>query len=358
LNSTHWHFYIRTDDTWRALKEAFLNAKKNIDIEQYIWEFDQIGQEFLELLIKKQEEGVKVRILCDMAGSYGFYSSPLPQTLRDIGIEIRFFNIIKPWRVHNFLSWFFRDHRKLVVIDNSIGFVGGVGIREDMKKWRDTHIKVWGEITKEMSVAFEEMWNAAGEKKFIKRFRKTKHFVKGFQFITNSPYVGKRYLYQEMISAIRNAKEYIHLTTPYFVPDRKLRRVLRLAARRGVEVKILLPKISDVPIVDIAGASSYEKLLYAGVKIFHYEGELLHAKTGVIDGNWATVGSFNLDSLSFIYDYEANIVSTNTYFANELESYFKNDILISKEITLSEWLKRPFIQKLKEFFTIPIRRFL
>ncbi len=358
MNSTRWHFYIRTDDTWRALKEAFLNAKKSIDIEQYIWEFDEIGQEFLELLIKKHEEGVRIRILCDMAGSYNFYASSVPQTLREIGIEIRFFNIIKPWRVHTFLSWFFRDHRKLVVIDGNLGFVGGVGIREDMKKWRDTHVKVWGDISLEMSTAFDEMWNLSGEKKFIKRFRSTKHFVKGFQFVTNSPYIRKRFLYQQIIDAIRNAKSYVHLTTPYFVPDRRLRRILRLAAQRGIDVKVLLPKESDVKIVDIAGASSYEKLLTAGVRIFHYEGEILHAKTAVIDGNWATVGSFNLDSLSFIYDYEANIISTNTEFSEELESYFKNDILISKEITLAEWLKRPFIQKLKEFLTLPIRRFL
>lgn len=355
---TRWHFYIRTDETWMALKEAFLNAKKTIDIEQYILERDSTGQEFIEILIRKAKEGVKIRILCDMAGSYSFYASSLPESLRDVGIEVRFFNVIKPWRIHNFFSWFFRDHRKIITVDSMLGFVGGVGIRTDMKHWRDSHIKVWGKVVEEMQHAFEEMWHIAGEKKFLQKFKKAKHFVKGFQFVSNSPHIGKRFLYQEIVQAIRGAKKYIHLTTPYFVPDRRIRRILKLAAKRGVDVKILLPESSDVPLVDWASSSYYGKLLSAGVQIFHYQGELLHAKTAVIDGEWATIGSFNLDSLSFLYNYEANMVSTNKEFADELNYYFQNDLKSAKEITLYNWKNRPDNQKLLEIITLPIRRFL
>ncbi len=358
FHSTQWHFYTRTDETWKALKEAFINARKTIDIEEYILERDAVGQEFLELLIKKRQEGVRVRILCDMAGSYGFFASSLPETLQDIGIEVKFFNIIKPWRIHSFFSWFFRDHRKLIIVDGNVGFVGGVNIRKDMRSWRDTHVRVTGPITKEMQNAFHEMWFVANERKFWGRIAKTKNFVKGFQFITNSPNIGKRYLYQELIQAIRGAKNYIYLTTPYFVPDRRMRRVLRLAAKRGVEVKILVPKTSNYPLVDSGSHAYYDKLISSGIRIFQYYGELLHAKTAVIDDTWATIGSFNLDSLSFLYNFEANIVSTNALFAKEIREYFENDMTSSQEVSLSEWRKRSTTMKIKEFITLPIRRFL
>lgn len=359
MNNTRWHFYIRTDDTWRALKEAFLNARKSIDIEQYILERDDVGQEFLELLVKKRKEGVHIRVLCDMAGSFSFYASSLPETLRDIGIEVRFFNIIKLWRIDTFFSWFFRDHRKLIVVDGNTGFVGGVNMRKDMKMWRDTHVKVTGSITKEMQSAFNEMWDAANEKKFFRRIKTTRHFVKGFQFVTNSPFVRRRFLYQELIQAIRNAREYVYLTTPYFVPDRRLRRVMRLASRRGVDVRIIVPESSNYAFVDAGSQGYYEKLLASGVRIYLYTGSgLLHAKTAVIDDAWATIGSFNLDSLSFRYNYEANIVSTNVNFAQEVKFYFLDDVNQTREIILKEWKARSMKQKLKEILTLPIRRFM
>lgn len=358
MDNTHWHFYIRTDDTWRALKEAFINARKTIDIEEYIFELDEIGHEFIELLVKKRKEGVKIRILCDMAGSYGFYTSSLPEILRNIGIEVRFFNVIKPWRIRSFFSWFFRDHRKLIVVDDHLGFIGGVNIRSDMRNWRDTHLKMSGPIIREMRYAFQEMWVTSGEKKFFKRMSSTRQFIRGFQFVTNSPYIRKRFLYKELVRAIRDAREYIYLTTPYFVPDRRLRRILRMASMRGVDVKILVPKTSNYLLVDLGSASYFEKLLASGIKIFHYDGELLHAKTAVIDDAWATVGSFNLDSLSFVYNYEANIVSTKEKFALEVKQYFEDDVASSKEITLEEWKGRSMKKKFLEKLTFPIRRFL
>lgn len=358
MKNTRWKFYNQTDDAWSALKEAFLNARKSICIEQFIFERDEVGQEFFECLIERARAGVKVRVLCDMVGSYGFWASSLPDTLRDAGVEVRFFNVIKPWRVHNFLSWFFRDHRKLILVDSTSGFVGGVNFRADMRNWRDTQIKVWGEITKEMQFSFEQMWNTAGEKKFLKRLRVTKRFIKGFQFLTNSPFPRKRFLYQEVVHALREAKDYVHITTPYFLPDRRLRRIFRICAHRGVDVKIILPEISDVPIVDIASGTYIEKLLRSGVKIYRYQGNTLHAKTIVVDGGWATVGSFNLNPRSLVYDYEANVVSTNEDFSREVEYYFRNDLQISKELLLQTWKNRPVLRKLKEILTLPIRRFL
>ncbi len=340
------------------MKTACLNAKTSIDVEQYILERDEIGQEFLELLISKRKQGIHVRILCDMAGSYGLFASNLPSTLKDIGIEIRFFNVIKPWRLLNFFSWFLRDHRKLMVVDGATGFIGGVGFRKDMQFWRDTHLQITGPIVGEMRFAFEEMWETAGAENFFRRMNRTRKFIKGFNFVTNSPYIRKRFMYRIFIEAIQNAQKYICITTPYFIPDRRLRRVLRLAARRGVEVKILIPESSNYKSVDLASRTCFEKLLSSGVKIFLYTNEMIHAKTAVIDDEWATVGSFNLDSLSFFYNYEANIVSTKKDFAMEVKKYFDVDLDYAKRAELAEWQARPLHQKFRETIMLPLRRFL
>lgn len=340
------------------MKEACLNARKSIDIEQYILERDDVGQEFLEIFVHKRKEGVNIRILCDMAGSYSFFASSLPETLRSIGIEVRFFNVIKPWRLHTFFSWFFRDHRKLLIVDSAIGFVGGVGIRSDMRGWRDTHLKVTGTILSEMSNAFDEMWHASGETKFMKRLSATRKFVKGFQFVTNSPLVRRRFFYNEFITAIRNSQRFIYITTPYFIPDRRLRRVLRLASKRGVDVRILIPKESNHVWADRASHSYFQKLLESGVRIFQYTGDMLHAKTAVVDDIWATVGSFNLDSLSMRFNYEANIVGARSEFTEEVRSFFEKDVIRSEEVLLADWQTRSRSNKFFETLSLPIRRFL
>jgi len=340
------------------MKEACLNARKTIDIEQYIIEGDAVGHELFELLAQKQKAGVHIRILCDMVGSYSFFSSDLPNTLRDIGVNIRFFNIIKPWRIQSFFSWFFRDHRKIMVIDGNVGFVGGVGFRADMKEWRDTHVKMMGPIVKEMRFAFEEMWETAGKENFFRRMGRTSKFLHGFNFLTNSPFIRKRFIYRNLLSAIKSAKQYAFFTTPYFVPDRRIRKALLDASARGVDVRILVPQKSNYPIVDLASHTCFNQLLSGGVKIFLYKGEMLHAKTAVSDDNWASVGSFNLDSLSLFYNYEANIISAKTEFIREIRLLFEKDLGQAEAISASMWKSRPRRQKILEFFIYPLRRFL
>jgi cardiolipin synthase len=340
------------------MKEACINAQKTIDIEQYIIEDDDIGKKLFELLITKQKEGVHVRILCDMVGSYSFFSSDIPKTLREIGINVRFFNIIKPWRIQSFFSWFFRDHRKIMVVDNNLGFIGGVGFREDMREWRDTHVRVTGPVVKEMRFAFEEMWETAGKENFFRRMDRTRKFIPGFNFLTNSPFVQKRFIYKNIISTLKNAQKYIYITTPYFVPDRRLRRAFINAAKRGVYVKILIPKTSDFSVIDRASKTCFEQLLSNGVKIFLYHGEMLHAKTAVSDDSWSSIGSFNLDSLSFFYNYEANIISTKPKFALELKKLFEQDLKLAEEVSINNWRKRPRIEKFYELLIYPLRRFL
>jgi cardiolipin synthase len=350
-----WHFYDRAEEAWLSMKEACINARRTIDIEQYILDEEEIGGELLSLLIQKKEEGVHIRILCDMVGSYSFFSSNIPKTLRGYGIEVRFFNPIRPWRIGSRLSWYFRDHRKLMMVDGRVGFVGSVGFREDMRYWREAHVRVTGSITKEMSFAFEEMWETAGAGNFFRRLEKTRKFFRGFHFLTNSPFVGRRYIYEALIYAIRNAKKSISITTPYFIPDHRLNRALRLARRRNVSVRILIPHTSDVPLVDRASRWFFHRLLQKGVKIFLYKESILHAKTIAVDGNWASLGSFNLDSLSFSYNYEANLVSIDKGFVAKIESLFEEDLKQSEEVTLREWQARPWTNKVKEWLASRLR---
>ncbi|MBX4211115.1 hypothetical protein KW783_04065 [Candidatus Parcubacteria bacterium] len=358
MSLTFWQFFLTSHDAWDAMFRACERAKFSIDCEEYILSNDRIGRSFCNILIKKSREGVKVRLLCDAAGSYSFYMSSLPEELRAAGIDVRFFNEISPWRINNFFSWFFRDHRKILIVDSEVALTGGVGFRDDMRYWRDTHIEVTGRIVREMEHSFLELWNQAANKRFLSRLRRLRSYTKGFNFLTNSPFFRKRFLYQTFVDALRNARSYIFLTTPYFVPDARIIRVLRLAARRGVDVRILLPVSSDVVWVDRAAHAHFETLLKSGVRIFEYRKTFLHAKTAVIDDEWATVGSFNLDYLSFFYNYEANIVSTDSKFVDAVRNHFEIDCIDTTEIDEMAWKRRPFTAKIPEFFSRFFKRFL
>ncbi|HLP44199.1 MAG TPA: phospholipase D-like domain-containing protein [Candidatus Nanoarchaeia archaeon] len=368
MNESSPKFYLFGHASWSAMLAACSNARESIDIEQFIFADDEIGRQFIEILRERSWAGIKVRILCDAVGSWTLYSSPLAALMQQDRIEIRFVNIVSPWRVNKFFSWFFRDHRKLLIIDKKIGFTGGVGIRNDMHDWRDTNVEVRGSIVKEMVVTFNEMWAQVANRDILSRISKARGFTRGFRFITNAPYLKKRFLYHSIIDALRSARTYAYITTPYFVPDRRLARVLRLAVKRGVDVRILLPGVPENPentlnaksqlIVTYAAHSYYEPMLRAGVKIYEYQKSFLHSKTMVIDDEWSTVGSFNLDSLSFWYNYEANIVSTDQESAQTIKDHFFEDLKQSTEVKLETWIKRPLYQKIREFLVMPLRRFL
>lgn len=354
----NWHFYLSGREAWTAMLDACERADKSIDFEQYVFSNDEISQKFVELFIRKQKAGVRVRVLCDTVGGWALFNSSLPREMRESGVDIRFFNVVSPWRIGSFFSWFFRDHRKILVIDGKIGFTGGVGIRNEMASWRDTHVKVSGPIVLEMERAFNELWAQAAEKDILSRIKKIKTYAKGFHFVINAPYWRKRFIYHDMVEAIRSAQKYIYLTTPYLVPDNRFLRILRLAVQRGVDVRIIVPKQSNMPFVERASQAHFDMLLEPGVRIFQYHHGFLHAKTAVIDDEWATVGSFNLDSLSFTYNYEANIVSTENTFIDEVKKHFANDLKYTRELSLAEWRARPFVAKFREWLVMPLRRFL
>lgn len=345
------NFYTKTSQAWEAMLEDIRNAKRTIDIEQYIFTVDSAGKQFIELFREKLKQGVRIRLLVDAVGSYSFYRSLLPDFLKEQGVEIRFFNPISPWRIASFTSNFFRDHRKIMIIDDEIAHLGGVGIQEHMAAWRDTHMRITGPLVKNIRQSFENVWEGV-KLGFYIRYKKFQDFVKKYDLHTNSPSLRQRYMYQTLLSHIRNAKDKIYLTTPYFVPDVPLYRALRLASKRGVDVRIIVPKIADHYFVNHARESYFTLALKAGIKIFVYEPVMMHAKTAVID-EWASVGSFNLDSLSFFFNHEANISSSDTVFVNEVQNHFFDDLKVSRQVTFQEWVKRPLRKKFLELMTWP-----
>ncbi len=346
MQDTTWKFYTTSPETWAAMLEACEQARETIDLEQFIFTPDEIGNRFIEVCERKAAQGVKVRFIWDAAGSFTFFRSSIIEELKKKGIELVFFKTLLPGfaNFHDYRSWYFRNHRRTLVVDNRIGFTGSICVSKRMENWRETHIRVEGAVVNDMQKAFDRMWLRAQNKRVPKIYF-YKRTDREFEYVTNKPLPGRRRLYRQIVEAIRNSQKYIYITVPYFVPTPRLARVLRLAAHRGVEVKIILPQSSDYTLVDIAARTFFHSLLKSGVKIFLYQGKMLHCKTIVIDGDWSTVGTMNLDNISLLYNFEANLTSVNTQMANELAEQFSIDLQSCKEINERDWKNRFWIEK-------------
>lgn len=354
--------------TYDAMFAAIRAAHYNINLETYIFEDGEIGQKFADLLLEKQAAGVIVNVIYDSVGSL---ATPVEffQRLRDGGIQVVEFNPVNPlaphaktWLVNN------RDHRKLLIVDGRIAFVGGINIsnaysrgsfiRKTKKKmnntlgWRDTHVQLDGPVVAEFQKLFMDTWNsqhgpalpqAAYFPALTKQGDEVVRAIGSTYDAEGSPF------YLTLLSAIAHAERQVYLTNAYFVPDPKLVQVLIEAAQRGVDVRLILPSQSDSWIVFNAGRSHYTELLKGGVRIFERRGSVLHAKTGCIDGVWSTVGSTNLDWRSFLHNDEINAVILGAHFGTQMDDAFARDLVSSDEITLARWERRSPIQRLQEW---------
>jgi len=355
---TKWTLFNDNKDTWSSMLADCANAKESIVLEQFIFSTDDLGQRLIDICSKRAKDGVRVRFLWDSAGSFSFLGTNTVQELREKGIELLFWKTIIPgyFKTPNIRSWFFRNHRRTLVIDGKVGYTGSICVDDQMRNWRDTNVRVEGVIAGQMENAFNRMWERArGSKNLPSRSRNR---GQEFRYITNYPAPGRRHINSELLKAIRKAEKNVYITTPYFVPTHRFINALKSAARRQVLVKVIIPEKSDHYAVDIGARSYFKTLLESGVKIFLYQGNMIHSKTAVIDEAWATVGSMNLDGASMLYNFEANIVSTNTKFAIELESHFADDLTESKEVSLEEWQNRFFIEKIPEILIRLVRKFL
>ena len=357
--------------TYAAMLAAIAAARDHINMETYILEDDEAGQKFADALIARQRAGVQVNLIRDSVGTIGTRSEFFKQ-LSDAGVKLVEFNPVSPlnakagWDVNQ------RDHRKLLIVDGHIAFLGGINISsvysggsssrtraeakkpdKDAKPWRDTDLQIEGPVVAEFQKLFIETWtkqkgDPLAPRRYYPPLRKEGDEI--VHAIGSTPDDKYSLMYATLISAIDHAEKEVLLTNAYFVPDPQLIASLRNAVARGVDVRIVLPGSTDSALVFNAGRSYYDELLVAGVKIFERRKALLHAKTALIDGVWSTVGSTNLDWRSFLHNQEVNAVVLGPAFGAQMRASFDDDVSKSESITLEAWRRRSIDLRVKEAF--------
>jgi cardiolipin synthase len=351
-------------DTYRAMFGAIEGATRNINLETYIFDGDKIGERFANALIAKQQQGVQVNIIYDGFGSILTRASFFKR-MRASGIRLVEFDPINPFAAGFRWAPLHRDHRKLMVVDGTIAITGGINISgvyasgitrgknsadAILNSWRDTDVQVEGPAVSEFQELFAANWRRQGGAplKFEDYFPALDN--KGDQIVRVLGTVPQEFstIYVTLISAIRNAETNVYITDAYFAPDPQMLESLETAARRGVDVRLLLPGRTDQPLIGPAARAHFSELLDAGVKIYLWQGEMLHAKTATIDGVWSTVGSSNLDWWSIARNDEINAVVLSVRFGGQMNELFMRDLKNSQQIDATVWQERSVLERIDE----------
>ena len=355
LEGNRLEVLLNGDQIFPSMLSAIRGARKTITFESYIYWSGTIGREFAKALSERSRAGVKVHVLLDWLGSSKLDPDQLAMMV-DAGVSVRKFH--EPvWyhldRMNN------RTHRKVLVVDGTVGFTGGVGIADvwsgnaqDPDHWRDTHFRAEGPVVAQMQAVFMDNW--------IKVTGEVLHGAEYFpplerrgsgaaQMFSSSPEGGSESMHLMYLLAINAAAKSIHLSSAYFVPDELTREALIAAARRGVRVQIITPgKHMDAETVRRASRARWGDLLQSGIEISEYQPTMYHCKVLVVDGLWISVGSTNFDNRSFALNDEANLNILDPAFAARQIGIFEQDRALSKPITFAQWQQRPFTEKVVE----------
>ncbi|WP_226677393.1 cardiolipin synthase [Rossellomorea aquimaris] len=349
--------FTHGEDKFQALLEDMDAAQDHIHIQYYIFKKDQLGKRILEKLTEKARQGVKVRVLYDEMGS----RRTRRRFFRDLlsaGGEVEVFFPSKIPFINLRLNY--RNHRKLVIVDGKVGYVGGfnvgdeyLGLNPKFGYWRDTHLRIEGSSALAMQTRFILDWNQASRSKKIAydlRYFPLSSFTgeAGVQIVTCGPDSEWEQIKNGYIKMISSAKKSILIQTPYFIPDVSLLDSLRIAALTGVDVRIMIPNKPDHLFVYWATYSYIGELLKAGVRIYIYDNGFIHAKTIVVDEAISSVGTANIDVRSFRLNFEVNAFLYDQALSEDLASVFKDDIEKSRELTLEDYHQRPLMIKVKE----------
>jgi len=368
---------VSGDDYFDSLEAAIRDAKNTVEMESYIFNNDYTGNRIIEILAAASERGVKVRLIVDGIGSMG-WEKFFGERAMNAGIQYRIYHQL-PWehvllprraapkwqrvwrlivRLNN------RNHRKVCIIDRHIAYVGSINVADDhvasirgAKAWRDTAVRLRGEDVRVLVESFERIW-LGSTRLFRRRLRLLRRRPRSSVLVRlNLSRRQRAQSYAELLERIDSAERRIWITNAYFVPDGSLLRALSLAARRGVDVRIIVPKVSDVFFVPVVHAAFHYSLLKAGVRVFQYVPSVLHAKTIMID-DWAIVGSSNLNHRSMLHDLEADVVISSLTARRTLEQHFLEDIGNSEEAGFRAWDDLTWLQKLGARFLLAFRFFL
>lgn len=387
--------------TYQAMLQSIGQARRYVHMETYIFDDDAEGARFADALIAARNRGADVALMVDAVGTIKTPDA-LFQRLRDAGVQVAVFNPVNPANARAGWSPNQRNHRKVLVVDGKVGYLGGINVssvyesspgsgsgsgpgsrsasgsahaeeKKDGKAdgetagdakaapWRDTHLRIEGPAVAQLEQVIQAGWASQADEPLAGGGEHVAPTVgtTRVRILANQPDRSDGYtVYLTLMSAFESAQKSIHITMAYFVPDPAFIDVLSGAARRGVDVVLVLPGFSDSSLVFNAGRSHYTDLLRAGVKLYERRDALLHAKTAVVDGVWSTVGSSNMDWRSFALNYEINAVVLGPEFAGEMEALFQRDVADSVQITPEDWRRRGADDRFMEFFSRMFERWL
>lgn len=369
LNQSCSHAYFTQDNSielfidgkekMKALFDDIENAKSYVNVQYFIIKKDIVGDAFLKLLIRKAREGVEVRLLVDALGSRGINKELVRELKASGGHYAEFFP--SKFKLFN-TKLNYRNHRKIVIIDNEIGYVGGfniareyVGLKRKFGYWRDTHLKIRGGSVLDLNARFLLDWRSATREKF----NMEEVFMEeqegsgniGVQIVSSGPDNTREEIKHGFFKMITSAKKSIYIQTPYFVPDAPILEGLKMAAQSGVEVNVMIPCMPDHMFVYWATYSYVAELMEEGVNVYIYDNGFLHAKVLAVDDEICTVGSTNFDRRSFKLNFEANAFIYDAEFTSKIVDSFKDDIKLSHKLTQELYDQRGSWIKIKEVFS-------
>jgi cardiolipin synthase len=358
-------FLLNGEQIFPAILDAIRGARQTITYAQYFYEDGPVAREIADALAERCRAGVGANILLDAFGSLSMPREYAEQ-MEHAGCHVAYF---RPLAQYIFGKYNNRNHRRILVVDGRIGFTGGSGVSRKWmgngrtaEHWRDTDVRVEGPVVEYLQAAFAETWLETtgivlGGEAYFPRPIEPKGQVYT-QVVKSSPSAGSFAMYTTYLLAVSSARRSIFITNPYFVLDDKMRDALERAARRGSRVAVLVPGAIDHNIVRQASRGQFGEMLRAGVEIYEYTPALLHSKTMVIDGVWATIGSTNLDNRSFALNNELNLIVYNRAAAARLEQVFLDDVAHSRRVDYESWRRRGLKSKLLEILALPIRDML
>ncbi|BBP69357.1 cardiolipin synthase B [Pseudomonas sp. Seg1] len=334
-------------------------AEEQVELELYLVEAGACAEAVVQALVQAAERGVRVRCLFDDYGSLAFTLN-LRQRLIHAGVELRFYNRLN-WR--RWVGNFYRDHRKLLLVDQRLAVVGGTGVTDefwtpdqDTSEWHEVMVEITGPLVLDWQVLFDRQWNANRHRRAWKpsahvglpRLPKMPDMGEGMGRVAYADARQHRDILQSLFRALNSGQKRIWMATPYFLPTWKIRRSLRKAAARGVDVRLLLtgPR-TDHPSVRYAGHRYYPRLLKAGVQIFEYQPCFLHLKMVLVD-DWVSIGSCNFDHWNLRFNLEANLEALDPSLTAAVVASFEKDFGLSQQVSLEEWQKRPLWRRVKQ----------
>nr|WP_231282734.1 phospholipase D-like domain-containing protein [Mobiluncus mulieris] len=345
--------YTSGAELYQAMLDEIRQARRNVFFETFIWKNDEIGRLFKDALIAAARRGVHVFVIWDAFGNLS-----VPPAFTDFPrlthLHVMRFGLFRSF----FLSFHStgRDHRKLLVVDNRVGFIGGYNIGSlYANQWRDTHLRIEGAATLELANAFTDFWNTHLSRRLPSLPKYPgQQWSRHIAAARNEP---NRWLFPVRglyINALGRAQRNVWITQAYFIPDKDILDELTSAANRGVDVKVLIPEISNHIAADWVARSFYSPLLEAGVEIWLYQNAMVHAKTATADGVWTTIGTANIDRLSMTGNYEINLEVYSPDLAAQMEQVFRNDLGNARQLTLAEWEERPWLTRVIEGVLRPL----